>query len=109
MVFASIYTLDSGDYGELQAAVNRLTLNDPSVTIHPCMSQVRFASSSTAAAPFPTPLTPPFLPPSLAAARSACVAPRPPRRSSVAPLAGECSLFTVTFYANHAHNLTRSP
>jgi hypothetical protein len=23
--------------------------------------------------------------------------------------AGECSLCTVTFYANHAHNLTRSP
>ena len=39
MVFASIYTLDAGDYDELRSAVERLTLNDPSVSVHPCMSQ----------------------------------------------------------------------
>ena len=30
-------------------------------------------------------------------------------KTHIAPYAGEFSLSTVTFYANHAHNLTRSP
>jgi elongation factor 4 len=33
MVFASLYPIDSGDFGALQTAVERLTLNDASVTV----------------------------------------------------------------------------
>ena len=34
-VFAGVYPIDSGDYVPLRAALDRLTLNDSSVTVYP--------------------------------------------------------------------------